>query len=284
MRTTAVIAIALGCTMAGAGTAEAQFKIGKIIKNQAATAAASAAGVSPTATGSVRTGPVKFDDRVLEITAPRIAQLIKGLDAEIAMAAKVDAQDVGAIDRENEAAERAYDKAYEAYSKKDEAYEACAQKQSKKMEDEAGPAPGADQMAAMHAVGARVQAAQAKGDRAEVMRLTDSLSKAVQSMTSRMTSVANGGGARVTSACGVKPEAPKSPVRKAALTYNDVQQAGSVAAGLDGGQYRILRERIAPFVATKGQSSGMVYTAAEVDAMRAAMDALGQRGTALQRY
>src|SRR5262245_18186761 len=116
---TALILLALS-----ANTATAQIKLGSRIKG-AVSGAAAGAVTGGAAGGAVKTGSVTFDDRVLEITPERLDQFLVGLQAESEMAAKVNAQDLDAIDRANAAADAAYDKEMAAYEASKDKHDRC---------------------------------------------------------------------------------------------------------------------------------------------------------------
>ena len=86
---------------------------------------AQAAGVE-TAGATVKTGSVRFDGRVLEITGARLDQFMMGLAAEAQMAARIDAQDDEGIERRNRKAREEYDRNYADYRSRDDAWERCA--------------------------------------------------------------------------------------------------------------------------------------------------------------
>ena len=114
--------------------------------------------------------------------------------------------------------------------------------------------------------------------------------------------------------CGPEQVRPTAPTLRQPLTYEDVRRAGLAAAsgsssgsggtsgagasssGPGGGaasaaapaltavSYRILRERVAPFVQSRGKSSRMPYTQDELAALQAALPRLQPYSDALLRY
>lgn len=262
---------------AGTAPATAQLRMPKI-KNPLARVVAG----DPNAP---KTGDVTFDDDVLEITAERLQQLAVGLDAEQRMAARVDAQDLVAIARADSIADAKYQRDRAAYDATVARYEACAEKET------AGPAaaaqalvPSATDQQRLEAVAERVRAAQARGDMAEVMRLTDSLVKVGNRAGTAATALSADAQRKVQAACGTPPgAAPASPQRTPVLTYNDISHAGQQASGFTGRQYRILRERVAPVVL--GVSPGsMVFTRIELDAIEAGTASFAPYRDILRRF
>lgn len=266
-----------------ASTATAQIKLGKV--KTAVTKAVIPAAVSPSSGGGIKTGNVTFDERVLEITAERLDQFMAGLEAESVMAAKVNGQDLDAIDRQNAAAEAAYDKAKEAYDAKEKEYERCSGKITKDMEKQMAPdMPTEKDRAKLESVAARIKSAKDAGNMTEVRRLMDSLVAATNPASQRLTATANAGTARVGSECGTMPVEPRSPARINPLTWNDVIAAGQKASGMSFEQYQIFRERVAPYVLSQGKSSDMMYTSSEVDALKSKSDALAKFGHVFKEY
>jgi len=266
-------------------TATAQIKLGSRIKS-AASGAVSGTVTGGTAGGSLQTGNVTFDERVLEITPERLDQFMLGLEAEVAMAAKVNAQDLDAIDRANAAATTAYEKEMAAYEAAVKKHDACTGAISKDVEKQM--APGMDNAqqdrARMEAVAARVKAAKDAGNMTEVRRLVDSLAAAVNPGAQRMVAQSNAAAERASSECGAIPTKPESPARISPLTWSDVISAGQKASRMNVEQYQIFRERVAPYVVSQGKSSNMMYTSSEVGALKSKSDALGKFGHVFKEY
>lgn len=262
-RSTLLIA---GFMVWAATPAQGQFKkikgaIGKAVPQTMSSA------VTPNA--GVRTADLQFDDRVLEITSARLEQLVKGIEAGQAMAARIEAQDVAAIDRANQAAQEKYDGEYKAYQARQASWDRCSDKEMQAVQQEmATVTPTENDRARMEGVAARVKAAKERNDMAEAMRLVDSLAKAVSPGAMKATAIGNAAPAKVTAKCGPQPEEPAGPVRQDVLTYDAVDRAAVEASGLTDTQFNILRERVAPFIVSGGKSSPLVYTDNEVNVLR----------------
>jgi hypothetical protein len=271
-----------GCAViAVPDAAEAQFGIGKRIKN----AAARATGVE-TAGGTVKTGSVRFDAQVLEITEARLDQFMKGLAAESQMAARIDAQDDEGIERRNQKAREEFDRKYAEYTKKNEAWDRCA----KPIEDRSSSqmqsyGASVTDSAGMEKVAQRIKAAQQRGDMKEIQRLADSVGKASMAVANRSQAMAAGSNAEIERTCGPRATEPERPEMEPMLTYQDVRRAGLEASGFDDGQYSILRERIVPFVASNGKDSGgLVYTDTEVAALQSKLADLSKYLEVMKSY
>jgi hypothetical protein len=269
--------------------AHAQFGgIGKKIGTKiAGDKAAQAAGVSES--GRVQTGNVRFDENVIEITPAALDKLLKGLAAEQQVTTRMNAQDLTKAERDFEAAQKAYDKQFAAYSKQHDAWDKCVEKESAGMDRESAAmqqeAEGMADSAKMQALATRMQAAQQRGDMREVQRLADSVSRATSGLTAR----ANASGKRaqqgVATKCGAEPQAPAQPTRPETLNYSDVQAAGSKASGLEDRPYHVLRERVAPYVLSKGKNSvPFVYTKTELAALQSRLEALEPYADLLKNY
>lgn len=275
-----LIAAVVGCALAAPEPAHAQFgKLGSKIAKKA--------GVVPAGPNEqVKTGKVSFDEHVLEITDDRVSQLVKGLEAEKQMAARVERQDTEGIERRNQAKQDAYAKEREAYDRKDEAWRKCAKPEQergeKAMEGHSSSFSDAD----MQKIEARMKAAQARGDMAEIRRLGDSISKvgvqvasAAQNTTTEMT-------AAIRTKCGEPPVEPTGPAEpEPMLTFNDIRVAGIEASGMTDRQYAIMRERVHPFVVSKGKTnSGMIYSDAEAQVLAARLGDLSPYAGIVERY
>ena len=273
-------AVALGLVVAT--PAHAQFGIGKRIKS----AAASATGVSSGPGSKVETGRVAFDADVLEITEARLGQFLRGLEAESQVIAQMQSQDQERIQKQNEALQRSYDKAREDYERRSEAYERCAEPERKRGEAEMqGVAAGAPDSASVAKIGQRMMAARNRGDIAEVQRLADSIGRASMAMTNRAQTAAQGGNDRITQKCGTQPVEPEHPTMAPLLTASDVRAAGLKASGFSDRQYAVMRERILPFVLSKGKNNaGAVYTESEAAALNAHLADLTKYTELFQRY
>lgn len=264
-----------------AATATAQIRLGKV--KTAVTGAVLPSAVSSQAGSGVKTGNVAFDDRVLEITPERLDQFMAGLAAESDMAAKVDAQDLEAIDRANEAADATYRKELAAYEGRKQEHDRCSGAIAKDLGKQLAPdLPTESDRAKLEAVGARIKAARDAGNMAEVMRLMDSLQAVINPAAQRTTARSSAATARAQAECGSIPVEPRRAARVNPLTWNDVVVAGQKASGMTSEQYQIFRERVAPYVMSQGKSSTMMYTASEVDALRSKSEALGKFGHVLK--
>lgn len=271
-RSLAVLALA-GALVAQ--DAAAQFRLPRI-KNPLAQAVAG---------NQLKTGRVAFDNDVLEITGPRVDQFLRGMAAEQRVGAEVEAQDLEAIDRQNSAARRAWDRDREAYERAKAAHERCAQGEASATQASLGGAiPSAGDRARIEEVGKRIQAAQQAGNMGEAMRLADSLMKAVAPANQQVIAASSGLEGRALAKCGQPPAEPARPALRPVLTYADVMQAGITASGFTETQYRIIRERIAPFVLSNGASSTMVYDPGEVPVLRESLPRLAPFSDVLKRY
>jgi hypothetical protein len=279
----------LGCVLALPAPAHAQFgglgkKLGQKVAGKKAEQAIEAR------TGTVRTGSVSFGDGVVPITEARLDAFLRGLEAETQMAAKMNAQDLQAIEKANETKQKAYDREYDAWSKKNDKWQACSEKEEGAMakEAEAYTPTESDQarlQAGMEKVAPRIRAAAQRGDHAEVQRLTDSLTSGFAAKNAQAMAAGNAAGPRLLKACGARPVQPERPTLQPTITYEQVSQAGTKASGMDGGEYRIMRERIQPYVLSSGRDSGgYVYTKSEVAALQSRLDALAKWGEALKSY
>lgn len=276
-----LLAALVGCALMAPEPAHAQFgKLGNKIAKKA--------GVTPAGpNGQVKTGTVPFDEHVLEITDARVSQLVKGLEAEQQMAARVDRQDTDGIERRNRAKQDAHAKQQDEYDRKRDAWEKCAEPEQKRAEDEMGAyGKSLDNPAAMEKIQARIKAAQAKGDMAEIRRITDSLGKAGMQAASKGQAASDEMTAAIRKKCGEPPvEPPDAEKPEPMLTFNDVRIAGVEASGFTDRQYAILRERVLPFIVSKGKTnSGMIYTDAEAGVLAARLGDLSPYAGIVERY
>jgi hypothetical protein len=259
--------LAIGCVLAA--PAEAQFGLGKKVQN----AVARKAGV-PT-DGGVQTGKVSFDSAVLEMTDARVTQFIKGLEAERAMAARVEAQDDDGIDRRNRAASDAYDKASQEYQRKSDAWDRCHDPIQAKHEKKSDAYVASIDTMAMYRIAERMKAAQARNDMAEVRRLIDSAGKMGSAASAAGQNLGTDYMAEVSKTCGARPTEPPKAKLEDKLDYQDVRDAGLEASGMNDQAYSIMRERIVPFIQSKGKNSGgMMYSKTEAEVLAARLDDL----------
>jgi hypothetical protein len=235
--------------------------------------------------GGIRTANLTFDDRVLEITPERIERVIKGIEAGKVMAQQVEAQDLDAIDRANAAKREAYERDYQAYQEKRAALERCVEPEQEKMKGQmAGYVLTDLEKARMEAVATRIKTAKERGDLAETRRLADSVSRAMMGRTQGAVAASEAGTRALSAKCGTAPQEPTRPVYQDALTYESVDRVEVEAGGFTDAQYHILRERIAPFVVSGGESSSMAYTESEVSVLKEWLPKLQPYTEYMKRY
>ena len=276
-----LFAALVGCALAAPQPAYAQFgKLGNKIAKKA--------GVVPAGPNEqVKTGKVSFDEHVLEITDARVSQLLKGLEAEKQMAVRVEKQDTDGIERRNRAKQDAHEKEREAYDRKRETWEKCAEPEQKKAEAEMDAyGKSLDKPAAMEKLQERLKAAQAKGDMAEIRRITDSVSKVGMQAASKGQNASAEMTSAIRTKCGEPPAEPADAAEpEPMLTFNDIRIAGVKASGMTDRQYAIMRERVHPYVVSKGRTnSGMLYTDAEAQVLAAHLDQFPPYAGIVERY
>ncbi len=276
-----LVAALLGCALVVPEPAHAQFgKLGNKIAKKA--------GVVPAGPNErVQTGKVSFDEHVLEITDARVTQVVKGLEAESRMAAQLDKQDTEGIEKRNSARREAHQKLEDAYDRKRETWEKCAEPEQERVEKEMeAVGKSLDDPAAMEAFQAKVTAAQAKGDLAEIRRLSDSVSKIAMGAANKGQNANAELQATIVKKCGERPVEPAdAPAMEPMLTFQDVRDAGLKASGFSDRQYAILRERILPFIVSKGKTnSGMIYTDSEAQVLAARLGDLSPYAGIVERY
>lgn len=240
------------------------------------------AKVAPVAGAQV--GVVQFNENVLEITSERLGQLLDGLRAEEAMARRVDAQDTDAIERARAAIDERYRREDAAYQAALAKYDECVDKNSAEtMRRLEAMQPTAEEEARIKAVQKRIEAAQAAGNTAEMMRLADSLGQVGARLGQAAMAATSELQQRVAQACGTRPVEPTRATQQGVLTYEDIVRAGETASRLNGRAYRILRERVAPLVLGQS-SSGLTYQPSELSAINEAMSSLKPFAGVLQRH
>jgi len=86
--------------------------------------------------------------------------------------------------------------------------------------------------------------------------------------------------------CGEPPVEPADAAEpEPMLTFNDIRVAGIEASGMTDRQYAIMRERVHPFVVSKGKTnSGMLYTDAEAQVLAARLGDLSPYAGIVERY
>ena len=276
-----LFAALVGCALAAPQPAYAQFgKLGNKIAKKA--------GVVPAGPNEqVKTGTVSFDEHVLEITDARVSQLLKGLEAEKQMAVRVEKQDTDGIERRNRAKQEAHEKEREAYDRKRETWEKCAEPEQKKAESEMQSySKSLDNTAAMEKLEERIKAAQARGDMAEIRRITDSVSRIGTQAAGKIQNSSNEMTSAIRTKCGEPPVEPADAAEpEPMLTFNDIRVAGIEASGMTDRQYAIMRERVHPYVVSKGKTnSGMLYTDAEAQVLAARLGDLSPYAGIVERY
>jgi hypothetical protein len=263
---------------------------------------------------------VKFTEDVLEITEERVAQLVRGLDAEAAakpaalrkFQAKVAANEE--MERTFPAREAAWKKEYAAWEAKKAEHDRClagvdakyskeaeklgkeSEAAGKQMEKAAGETFTEERTKKLKEMAERAQAAQARGDQKTALAIGDSLRTAMQDVmriaamgnetTQRSMAVSRESEAAMKK-CGTVPEAPKQPERGGYVdgseAQREVKQAGVKASGLTERQYDVLRERVETYVRLNGRDGGgtqYIFSAGELETL--AKHAEGLRGKALE--
>jgi hypothetical protein len=243
---------------------------------------------SPLASSSdVRTGRVIFGATVLEINEANVARFLKGLAAEEEAAARLEADQKNGASVRNQKKRDTYEKERQAYDAASEKFEACAApyREQGERETDAYSASVAGDTSAMQKLAERVQAAAAAGNLSEVRRLSDSVAKASNAAASQGMATAGTANKRITDKCGATPQEPATPEYEDEMTGEDVRTAGLTASDMTASQYSIFRERVLPFVASKGKSGGSnTYTENEVEVLKASLDSLTPYLELLQQY
>ena len=247
--------------------------------------------------------PPTFDDRLLEITEPRLAGFLEGLKVEAAFA--------GDAGREAEARTAAYDRATKQYEKAEKEYNAkvetwgaCAER-FRASEDTAKAANEARVEKALDEMGddefeAYVEDLATRGE--EIARdaeagKNDPVTQrrreayvlevvAMQTEQSRRAALAMSGMAaethraatedpRLVAACGEEPEAP-TPPESFSGPEGVLADKGAAAAGLSLEQYAVMRERVLYWADEDGRPSGMGFSEAEMGLLTEKKDAIAQ--------
>jgi hypothetical protein len=274
-------------TLLAAGSATAQFKpkvpkIGPI-------GGKSAASAQPTPRAPT------FNDRVLEITDARLDALLAGYRAELAALDAADKKHTGvraAYEEENRqhpARMREYDARHKAWQQCQETHvkpaEAKARKNTEAAQQQVTGGDQADFERRMNEVGERIKAAQAKGDMNEVMRLSDSISRAVGTPSAAAANQASADLQAAATKCGPEPVRPQPPTPPSYPDLN-LDQAGATAAKMTPEQYAIMKERVRYAVREDGKvevsSSLWAFSGDELKAMENRGAELYQAGQSLQ--
>ncbi len=246
-----------------------------------------------------------FNDRVVEITDDRAEGLLAGFRAELAA--------LDASDKERASARAAYEEENKRhgarlreYEGKNKAWQDCqnanvkpaqdkAERKGKKAEEDF---TGGDQEAfdrRMEELSKRMEAAQAKGDMATMMAITDSISKSAGVASSMEAGKAGKELQAASEKCGPEPVAPEPPTPPSDAGPN-LEAEGSTAANeamssddksaddkssdekITPEQYAIMRERVRPVCG--GASGGFSDT--EVAAINKRKSDLCKADKALQ--
>jgi hypothetical protein len=282
------IAVLVLFTALAAAPAVAQFKpkLPKIgpVGGKAPATASQAAPRAPT-----------FNERVVEITDARIDGLLAGYNAELAALDAADKKQ-GSVRAAYEEENRKHPARLQEYESSHKAWQQCQDTHVKpaeakaKKETEAAQAQvtGGDEEdfeRRMNAVAERIKAAQAKGDMAEVMRLSDSLGKAVGMPSANAAYKASSDMQAAAAKCGAEPVRPDSPTPP---SYPDLRldEAGATAAKMTIEQYAIMKERVRYAVREEGKvevtSSMWAFSGDELEAMEKRGPELYKAGQTLQ--
>jgi hypothetical protein len=248
------------------------------------------------ATGS-QTAPrtPTFNERVIEITDARIAGLLAGYNAEVAALDAADKKQ-GSVRAAYEEENRKHPARLKEYEAKHKTWQQCQDtnvkpaeaKAKKETETAQAQVTGGDQEnfeRRMNEVGERIKAAQAKGDMNEVMRLSDSLNKAVGMPSANAAQKASSDMQAAAATCGAEPVRPEPPTPP---SYPDLRldEAGAAAAKMSPEQYAIMKERVRYAVREEGKvevtSSMWAFSGSELQAMEKRGPELYKAGQALQ--
>jgi hypothetical protein len=236
-----------------------------------------------------------FNDRVLEITVARIDGLLAGYNAEMAALDAADKQH-GSVRAAYEEENKKHPARLKEYETRHKTWQQCQDTNVKpaeakaKKETEAAQAQvtGGDQEdfeRRMNDVAERIKAAQAKGDMSEVMRLSDSLGKAVGMTSATAASKASSDMQAAAAKCGAEPVRPEPPTPP---SHPDLRldEAGAAAAKMTPEQYAIMKERVRYAVREEGKvevtSSMWAFSGDELAAMEQRGPELYNAGQALQ--
>jgi hypothetical protein len=240
-----------------------------------------------------------FNDRVVEITDERAGGLLAGFRAELAA--------LDASEKKRASARAAYEEEnkrhaarLKEYEGKKRAWQDCqdanvkpAQDKAEKKAKKAGEdVTGGDQEAfdrRMEELSKRMEAAQAKGDMATMMAITDSISKSAGVASSMEAGQAGTELQAASEKCGPEPVAPEPPSPPSDAGPN-LEEEGSTAAnqGLPSGgkitpeQYAIMKERVRPTVCGGSEAASGGFSDTEVAAIKKRKSDLCKADKALQ--
>jgi hypothetical protein len=251
-------------------------------------------GKSEATASASKTRAPAFNDRVVEITDQRLDGLLAGYKAELAALDAADKKHAGvraAYEEENRK-HPARLKEYEAKHKawvdcretKVKPAEAKAKQDAQALEAQMTGGSREDYEKRMQAVAERIKAAQAAGDMAEVMRLSDSLGRAAMPGATASNQISHDLQAAAAQ-CGHEPERPDPPTPP---TYPDLRldEAGAGAAKMTPEAYAIMKERVRYAVREDGKvevtSSLWAFSGDELAAMEKRGAELSQGAQALQ--
>ncbi|HET7602553.1 MAG TPA: hypothetical protein VFK36_06010 [Gemmatimonadales bacterium] len=235
----------------------------------------------------VRTGRVIFGATVLEINDENMSHFLKGLAAEQEAATRLEADQKNGAPARNQKKRDAYEKQRQAYDAASEKYDACAAplREQGASEMDAYASDVARDTATLRKVAERMQSAAAAGNLTEVQRLSDSVAKASNAASGEGMAVAGAANKRIAEKCGTPPQEPAEPEYEDEMTGEDVRSAGLTASGMTASQYSIFRERVLPYVASKGKSGGSnTYTDDEVAVLKANLGELSGYQELLEQY
>ena len=244
---------------------------------------------------AVATRSPTFNDRVVEITDRRLDGLLAGYRAELAALDDADKKQ-GSVRAAYEEENRKHPARLKDYEARHNAWEQCrsthvkpAEAKAKKELDAAQTqVTGGDEEdfeRRMSAVAERIKAAQANGDMAEVMRLSDSVSRAVGAPGAVAANKASSDLQAAAARCGPEPVRPQPPTPPSYPDLN-LDEAGAAAAKMTPEQYAIMKERVRYAVREGGEvavtSSMWAFSGGELDAMKKRGPELFEAGEALQ--
>jgi hypothetical protein len=317
-RQATTLACAAAVATLAARPAEAQFKklkdLGKAAVKGAVEGTAEGAAKQAVGDGTREAKPatVKFTDNLLEITDARLAQFIKGFDAEIAARPAADKQyqqqmaSYETASRLHEARMAEYDRAVAAYEKRKAAYQACADDIEKKHEKDSQKDRAASENAAeqikgeitedkekkLQALADRMRAAQARGDQAAVRAISDTVMREMQAAMA-IAQQGNVVGQRMMARsaemqaelkkCPAPGEEPKRPDMPSSADPEQARRitedAAAKASGLTAAQYGLMKERIETYVHLKGRTGNTqyIFAAGELEALSKQLGELQKR-------
>jgi hypothetical protein len=236
-----------------------------------------------------------FNDRVIEITVARLDGLLAGYKAEMAALDAADKKH-GSVRAAYEEENKKHPARLKEYEARHKTWQECqdtvvrpaearAKKETEAAQAEVTGGNQEDFERRMNEVAERIKAAQAKGDMSEVMRLSDSLGKAVGMTSAAAAGKASSDMQAAAARCGAEPVRPQPPTPPSYPELN-LDEAGASAAGMSPEQYAIMKERVRYAVREEGKvevtSSMWAFSSAELAAMERRGPELYKAGQALQ--